>query len=63
MNKDLIELLVCPVSRGELVLSESGDELISEKAQLAFPIQNGVPVLIADEARALTENESETAEV
>jgi uncharacterized protein len=49
----LLEVLVCPVSRGPLTYDRDANELISRGAGLAFPIRNGVPVMLADEARDL----------
>jgi len=47
----LLEVLVCPVSRSALVYDRDANELISRAAGLAFPIRNGVPVMLRDEAR------------
>jgi uncharacterized protein YbaR (Trm112 family) len=49
----MLEVLVCPVTRGPLVYDAERQELISKGAGLAFPIQNGVPVMLVDEARQL----------
>lgn len=49
----LIEMLVCPVSGGPLVHDRAAKELLSKKAKLAFPIREGVPIMLAEEARAL----------
>ncbi|MEP7209569.1 MAG: Trm112 family protein [Alphaproteobacteria bacterium] len=49
----LLEVLICPVSRGPLTYDRDANELISRGAGLAFPIRNGVPVMLADEARDL----------
>lgn len=49
----LLEILVCPVTRGPLVYDREAQELISKKAKLAYPIRDGVPVMLADEARRL----------
>ena len=53
IRKKFFNLLVCPVSRGELKLDENRQELVSEAAALAFPIKNGIPILLIDEARKL----------
>ena len=50
----LLEVLICPVSRGPLVYDRAANELISRGAGLAYPIRNGVPVMLRDEARDLT---------
>lgn len=47
----LLEVLVCPVSRAALVYDREANELVSRAAGLAFPIRNGVPVMLRDEAR------------
>lgn len=49
----LLEVLICPVSRGPLTYDRDANELISRAAGLAFPIRNGVPIMLADEARDL----------
>lgn len=49
----LLEVLICPVSRGPLTYDREANELISRSAGLAFPIRNGVPIMLADEARDL----------
>ncbi|MCT6870462.1 MAG: Trm112 family protein [Bartonella sp.] len=53
----MLELLVCPVTGGSLRYDETRQELISEKAQLAFPIRDGIPIMLASEARQLDTNE------
>jgi len=60
LDPKLLEILVCPVSRGPLVYDPAASELISRKAGLAYPIREGVPIMLADEARQLTPDE-ETA--
>lgn len=49
----LLEILICPVSRAPLTYDREANELVSRAAGLAFPIRDGVPVMLADEARAL----------
>jgi uncharacterized protein YbaR (Trm112 family) len=49
----MLEVLVCPVTRGRLVYDAARQELVSHGAGLAFPIQNGVPVMLIDAARPL----------
>ncbi|MDR0587550.1 MAG: Trm112 family protein [Burkholderiales bacterium] len=56
-DKKLLELLVCPVTRGKLTLDREQNELISVAAKLAYPIKAGVPVMLEDEARKLTDEE------
>ena len=54
MRKALLELLVCPVSRGPLTYDKKRNELRSPQAGVAYPVRNGIPILLVDEARALT---------
>ena len=49
----LLEMLVCPVTRSTLVYDSARNELISTKAGLAFPIRDGIPIMLVDEARSL----------
>jgi len=54
----LLDLLICPVSRGPLTYDRARQELISRQAGLAYPIRDGVPVLLKEEARTLDGVES-----
>ena len=56
MNKELLESLVCPVSGGNLVYDIELDELRCEKSQLAYPVKDGIPIMIPEEARQMVEN-------
>ena len=56
MNKELLESLVCPVSGGNLVYDMELDELRCEKSQLAYPVKDGIPIMIPEEARQMVEN-------
>lgn len=53
----LLQTLICPVTRGPLTLNKETGELISKKAGLAYPIRDGVPIMLEDEARELAETE------
>ncbi|AQX31112.1 Trm112 family protein [Bartonella schoenbuchensis] len=53
----MLELLVCPITGGTLSLNRKTQELISLKAKLAYPIRDGVPIMLASEARSLQPNE------
>ncbi|MFT6408842.1 MAG: hypothetical protein ACJAQ6_002264 [Arenicella sp.] len=53
MDSKLLEILVCPVTKGPLVLDKESNELISNSAKLAYPIRDGIPVLLEEEAREL----------
>lgn len=55
VDRRLLEFLVCPVTRGPLVYDQERGELVSHGAQLAFPIHNGIPIMLVDEARRLDE--------
>lgn len=57
MDKKLLDILVCPVSKGPLVYDEKKQELISPKERLAYPIRDGIPVMLVDEARQLASDE------
>ena len=57
VDPKLLEVLVCPQTRAPLRYDAARGELVSDKARLAFPIRNGVPILILDEARELAEGE------
>jgi hypothetical protein len=52
-----LEMLVCPLTKTRLVLSADRTELISSAARLAFPIRSGVPLMVVEEARGVTEEE------
>jgi uncharacterized protein len=52
-DRGMLEFLVCPVTRGTLVYDPVRQELVSRGAGLAFPINNGIPVILIDEARRL----------
>lgn len=54
-----LEMLVCPLTKTRLILSDDGDELISTVAHLAFPIRDGVPMLSLDEARRIDDEQIE----
>jgi uncharacterized protein YbaR (Trm112 family) len=53
LDPRLLEILVCPLTRAPLVYDRDRNELISAKAQLAYPIRNGIPIMLAEEARSL----------
>lgn len=59
IDRELLAILVCPVSKTPLVPSESGDELQCVASGLAYPVRDGIPVLLADEARELAAEELE----
>ena len=59
MDPKLLELLVCPVTKGSLTYAKETQELISRSARLAYPVRDGIPVLLENEARTLTDEELE----
>ena len=59
MDAKLLEILVCPVTKGPLVYDKDKQELISKSARLAYPIRDGIPVMLEDEARRLEPAEYE----
>jgi uncharacterized protein YbaR (Trm112 family) len=52
-DRRMLEFLVCPITRGPLVYDPERKELVSRGAGLAFPIRNGIPLMVVDEARPL----------
>ncbi len=59
MDSKLLELLVCPVTKGPLTFDRERQELISRSARLAYPVRDGIPVMLENEARPLTDEELE----
>ena len=53
LDPRLLEILVCPVTKSRLTYDRTNHELISEAAGLAFPIRDGIPIMLVDEARKL----------
>jgi uncharacterized protein YbaR (Trm112 family) len=53
IDPKLLEILVCPLTKGPLVYDRERQELVSEKAKLAYPIRDGIPIMLVDEARRL----------
>ncbi|MDE1938492.1 MAG: Trm112 family protein [Alphaproteobacteria bacterium] len=53
----LLEILVCPVTKTTLIYDRERQELISRQANLAYPIRKGIPIMLPDEARPLSESE------
>ena len=60
LDKNLLEILVCPVTKGPLIYDKERAELISLSARLAYPIRDDIPVMLEEEARALSDEEAET---
>ena len=59
MDKRLLDILVCPVTKGPLIYDQKKQELISKSARLAYPIRDGIPVMLEEEARTLSSEELE----
>jgi uncharacterized protein YbaR (Trm112 family) len=57
MDKKLLDILVCPVTKGPLIYDKDKQELISRAARLAYPIRDGIPVMLEEEARRISEEE------
>ena len=53
MDKKLIDILVCPVTKGPLIFDKKNNELISKSANLAYRIEDGIPILLESEARKI----------
>jgi uncharacterized protein YbaR (Trm112 family) len=58
IDPKLLEILVCPLTKGPLTYDAQRQELVSEKARLAYPIRDGIPIMLVDEARRLDEPEA-----
>ena len=56
VDPKLLEILVCPLTKGPLSYDKQADELISKQAGLAYPIRDGIPIMLIDEARTLDTN-------
>lgn len=63
IDPKLLELLVCPLTKGPLRYDRAAGELVSEQAGLAYPIRDGIPIMLVEEARPLDEAERIPAEV
>ncbi len=57
MDTRLLELLVCPVTKGPLEFRRETQELVSRSARLAYPVRDGIPILLENEARTLRDDE------
>ena len=61
IDPKLLEILVCPLTKGPLRYDRAAQELISEEAGLAYPIRDGIPIMLIDEARPLGDDEKARA--
>ena len=57
MDPKLLDILVCPITKGPLSYDRDRQELVSRAARLAYPVRDGIPVMLEEEARKLTEEE------
>ncbi|HQQ62659.1 MAG TPA: Trm112 family protein [Pseudomonadales bacterium] len=57
MDEKLLDILVCPVSKAPLVYDEKKQELVCKASGLAYPVRDGIPVMLEEEARQLTTEE------
>ena len=57
MDKRLLDILVCPVTKGPLVWDEAKQELLCKASRLAYPVRDGIPVMLEEEARPLSDEE------
>ena len=53
MNKNLLKTLICPKTKGTLIYNKKTQELISKKAGLAYPIEDGIPIMLIEKARII----------
>ena len=60
MDKHLLDILVDPISKGPLVYDKKAQELLSRTSRLAYPIRDGIPVMLPEEARELSSEEMES---
>ncbi len=54
LSKDLLEILACPQCKGEITPDESHDSLICSACKLAYPVRDGIPVMLVDEALSIS---------
>ncbi|TXH33104.1 MAG: Trm112 family protein [Rhodospirillaceae bacterium] len=57
VDRKLLEILVCPLTKGPLIYDAARQELISKQAGLAYPIRDGIPIMLVDEARSLNDED------
>jgi hypothetical protein len=60
VDPKLLEILVCPLTKGPLRYDREAQELVSEQARLAYPIRDGIPIMLVDEARTLADDPAKT---
>ncbi len=57
MDRKLLEFLVCPLTKTNLIYDEPNQELVSLAARLAYPIRQGIPIMLSDEAREMSDSD------
>lgn len=62
IDPKLLEILVCPLTKTPLTYNQKNQEFISTKAKLAYPIREGIPIMLIEEARTLDDNEAKQYE-
>lgn len=60
MDEHLLDILVCPVTKGALIYDRERQELLSLSARLAYPVRDGIPVMLPEEARQIFQEEYES---
>ena len=60
IDKELLDILICPKSKGTLRLSEDGQYLICDESRLKYPIQDGIPTMLVEEAKPLEDSERQS---
>ena len=53
LDEEILKILVCPITKSKLILDRKKKELVCKKAKLAYPIRNGIPILLREEARKI----------
>jgi uncharacterized protein YbaR (Trm112 family) len=53
MNKNLLKILICPKTKGPLIYDKKNEELVSKKAGLAYPVEDGIPIMLIEKARKI----------
>ena len=59
LDRKILEILVCPLTGGELLYDEESGELLSHEAGLAYPVRDGIPIMLVDEARKLDKQQEQ----
>jgi len=59
VDKKLLDILACPICKSTLIYKQEAEELLCKADRLAFPVRDGIPVMLADEARELSNEEVE----